>query len=167
MRKLLTYAPISLLLLSRSPSAILWLVVAVIIDPIKRLVLWAFTHVGKKIAEIFPAPTNAYSVSSVIPEMLMFGVARSLEHGVPTFIGWTRSPHRGMSMLKSFETSARTSPARLKFTADNGCACTAIAPAIPCCIGAICSGPNYNEQPSKAMSYEGFGETSTWHWKSI
>lgn len=78
---------ITSLLAPRSPSAVIWLVMAIVIDPVKRKARWAAAHVFKECCKIVP-PTLTNSDPSSSPEVV-FGVLRveaPLLHAVPCAI---------------------------------------------------------------------------------
>lgn len=80
-------APISMLFSKCSPLAILWAVIAIIIDAFKRCFVWTMTHVLTKISESkstlgcsLPSFANLYPASSVVRVNIARRVITASEH---------------------------------------------------------------------------------------
>lgn len=58
-------APVARLFVARSPAAIAWLVIAVIVDALNTITGRAWTHICQKLREAIPALTNGNSSSTV------------------------------------------------------------------------------------------------------
>ncbi len=78
------------LLNGRGPSAVAWLVVAVIVDSVKRVGLArASSNVGDKVCKrLIPALANPNSSSSVSVKMGTLGVVAPGAHGIPDVKLW-------------------------------------------------------------------------------
>lgn len=63
---------ISALLAMRSPSAIPRLVIAVVVDSVKRVIArWSVSHIGNEVSEpikFYPSVANIYSTSTIVTE---------------------------------------------------------------------------------------------------
>lgn len=92
------------------PTAVLWSVVAVIIDASKSLFAWPWTHMRDKISEgITPSRTNLNPSPAVMFELLVLRVVTAVNHVVPRLIlrcsGFAMS-HVHRPCIISSETSA-------------------------------------------------------------
>ena len=76
-------ALVSSLLASRSPSAILWRVVPVVVDAIKRQTGRTLPHVGKEILEFQPSLTHRDTSPAVIIELTDIRVPATPQHCSP------------------------------------------------------------------------------------
>lgn len=81
-------SPVAVLLILRRPAAIRWLVIAVIVDTVQRM-LWrrALAHVGEKILEgIAPTGANRNSARPVILPTGVILVCAALNHSGPSAV---------------------------------------------------------------------------------
>lgn len=83
-----------------SPTAIPWLVIAVVVDSIKRLVFRGFLHIFQKIFVFAPSGTDRNSTSTIPVEPFIVGVEAPGTHCIPHSIGLGGFPVSGMAMLK-------------------------------------------------------------------
>jgi hypothetical protein len=74
------------LFFGRGPRAVPWLVVAVVIDALDALTLWALSHVGKKGVKRLPSFADNNSTGSVAKELVMVRIRGSLNHVLPATI---------------------------------------------------------------------------------
>lgn len=120
------------------PSAICRLVIAVIIDAVKRCVGRALAHVRKKILKLPPALAHVNPTSAIISKTRMFRVGASLIHIDPNCIltrncPLSRMPVRGEGFRNavSLEASAAKSGSKAQFLGVDhffGSACTTASP---------------------------------------
>jgi hypothetical protein len=81
------WASILNLLRTGRPSAIRWLIIAIIIDAIYRQ-FWTRTpaHISQEIAKIFPSFTNTDSSASPVSPFRILGIRAALNHSSPNII---------------------------------------------------------------------------------
>ena len=83
------FASVAGLLFGRSPAAISWLVVAVIVDAVEAMFgARASVHIGKKVDVIAPSFTNGDAATSVMLPLWVFWVAATIQHAAPRSIFW-------------------------------------------------------------------------------
>lgn len=68
------------------PAAVVWLVIAVIVNSIQRGVSWAFAHVREEVFKQMPAFTYGNSSSAVMFKSAVVGVGASVPHLQPRSI---------------------------------------------------------------------------------
>ena|SRR5215467_15713105 len=68
------------------PTAIAWFVVAVIVDALKRVVVWSWSHVGVKVFELLPALADFDAASTIVFVAWVVGVLAALPHAAPGFV---------------------------------------------------------------------------------
>jgi len=124
------------LLLIRLPSAVLWAIVAVVVDSSNRFIYWAFAHIVKKIFKFGPSLTNRYSSSSISFKCRVGRIFASSFHSRPRVVGSSNFsllavPVLKMPLLSKFDLKA---PARLAHSRkqigildDSHCAAIALA----------------------------------------
>jgi hypothetical protein len=69
------------------PTAVIWRVAFRVIYAIKRQARWFFSHVTKEHPEVGPFWMDGNASSAVIRERWVVGVAASIKHCCPNFIG--------------------------------------------------------------------------------
>lgn len=83
----LNRSPIVVLLFSRSPTAVAWLVIAVIVDAVKGSTTRAWSHVLKKLSEIvLPLWADRNTSSTVVFVRRKRPVSATGSHGVPRVV---------------------------------------------------------------------------------
>ena len=95
----------------RCPSAVFELVIPVVVDAIKRITAWSFTHIRQKIIEDQPTLTNGNTSAPIMCPSVTLGVGTSYLHGCPRFVGrrhsvFPRVPVSQVIGLVSLQTSA-------------------------------------------------------------
>lgn len=127
-------ASITRLLSPRRPSAILFAVPAIVVNPIQRSTSWSAAHVGKKTLVRGPLFAIGNSSSAVVFPLRSIGVVTPTLHGRPN------SVFRGIAIAVSFcflgrklfsETAAannKTAPKRIKRSYSAVTAITQVAP---------------------------------------
>lgn len=101
--------PVVALIFSVCPSAIVWLVVTIVVDAIKRVPWGCFAHIGKKVFKRLPTLTNLYSALS------MSGIARMIRALASHFHGYPNPVNLGVALAVRFGSRHLT-----KFTAETG-----------------------------------------------
>lgn len=105
-------APICHLLRTCCPPAITGRVVTVIVDAVDAASGRTFAHVGEKVFERMPAPTDFDAATAVSRKAAHFWVAATLKHASPSNKSSRPLPHASMSMPQiitfALETAART-----------------------------------------------------------
>ena len=81
--------PVSLLLFSCGPATIFGRVAFRVVDPVKRVAFWAFTHVCEKVFKAKPSFAASYASTSVNAVILISRVKAPLLHVLPSSIGRT------------------------------------------------------------------------------
>lgn len=80
-------ASVGILLPSRRPYAVFWLVVSVVVDSFNRMIFGRpFSHVGKKVGESFvasPSVKNTDSSAAISVEVLSVWIRAALNHCLP------------------------------------------------------------------------------------
>lgn len=71
----------------RRPSAVIWLIVEIVVDSVKRHPLRLFPHISKEILEYLPAWANSDPACAVRWKIFAFRVATSFPHMLPRSIG--------------------------------------------------------------------------------
>lgn len=79
-------ASVKRLLFNRCPSAILFTVSFVIINPIERFVLWCYAHVVKKALKLSPLFTNSNSSAAITRIVIRVFVRATANHVHPSHV---------------------------------------------------------------------------------
>jgi hypothetical protein len=86
---------------SSSPSAIPWLVIAIVIYAVYReFGAGTWSHVGQKVLKFFPSLTNFYSSSSIVMPFFGLGISATKTHGIPYSIFGSLFPMFGATMFQ-------------------------------------------------------------------
>ena len=96
------------LLFSRSPSTIARLVIPVIVNTIKRMVGWSYSHVSQEVDKEIPSVANGNSSSTISSVKPRLRIGATLFHAHPCFVFSAQlpCPVRRMSMLQNSATPA-------------------------------------------------------------
>lgn len=70
------------------PAAISRLIVPIVVNSVKRCVLWSFPHVFEKVFKDLPSFANLYSSPTVPMETGRFFIVAATFHGCPTSVSW-------------------------------------------------------------------------------
>lgn len=79
------------LLFVRCPMAITRFIIAVAVNPVKRLALWLFAHIGKEISKGKPVGINRYTSAAIVGIVAMLGIRASSDHTRPAMVSWRNS----------------------------------------------------------------------------
>jgi hypothetical protein len=146
---------VSSLSIDISPSAIVWAVVLVSIDTIKRHSFGPLAHIGKKVFKYLPSVTDFNSSCSVSIKSLVFGIITSTAHVLPRNPRW-RQGHsmsgHGNAMALATEASARSHQPPLKRITANFFGLAAVAAAKPAQILALRFSQSNNDKVSETLS---------------
>jgi hypothetical protein len=83
------YPSVILLRLRRRPATILWTVVAIIVDAVKRHARGPISHVGKKVQKVIPAITNFYPAPAIAGIAGVLRIGAALKHRGPRIMNGT------------------------------------------------------------------------------
>lgn len=129
------WPPIAGLLLPCRPSAIRWLVVAVIVGiAIQCLALWPGSHISVEISERLPSVAYLDASASVVFICLMTRVFASCAHAIPDVV-FSRMAHamssRSFQAALISETAAASNFSRLHMGRSGDCCLTTVAHKFP------------------------------------
>lgn len=127
-----TDAAIACLLRPRSPSAITWLVVSVIIAPVQRVALrWSQAHVIVKVFKaIKPPSANTNAAAAIYCVLFVIGIVASSFHAIPRPMFWCVT--QAMSFLVVVAVQSLGGPLTLDASAAYGVAAAQVGSGYCC-----------------------------------
>lgn len=81
------------------PSTIRWRVGTIVVDAIQRFVGRPFSHIGQKVAELFPSSADRNAATSIMRVTIVRGIFTSFTHRLPRAIGGCADAILRMTML--------------------------------------------------------------------
>lgn len=124
----------------RGPSAIPWLIVALVIDSIKGQSWWKFAHIPEKVFKFHPPLTNSNTPSTVVLPPFAIFIKTTIFHSFPSFIlkrfnsACLSMSLRAVTQLFYFKTAATSRLAPSQIVRGYSLWCSAIAYAVPICM---------------------------------
>ena len=91
---------VSVLFLASCPSAVLWRVVSIVVDAVKRLSFRFFTHVCEEVIKLIPPFTNSNSSASIVWKGFVSWIKASSPHCDPNIVNSGTGVSMGSSPLR-------------------------------------------------------------------
>lgn len=141
-----------------SPSAIIWAIVSVIVNSVKRFTIRPVAHIDVEVLKSKPPIANRYTSTAVVFVGRIFRVCASLLHAAPYFVhAVVKLAVRGQLFLPAFlfKTSARVGTAA-KMVKVCDFAVSAIAQTLPKCFSFLSVRKLNGDKPTKSLSCDVF-----------